>query len=138
MAVASLAVLVGSAEAVRPVASLEELAALVDLSHISRAPAKFDESELEHLNAKLVHAMPYEAVRERLAGFGILDGEAFWDAVKTNLVKVSDAAEWWAVVQGPLTPVIDEAGLAETAAALSPGTVRPGRPGLTPSRRRRA
>jgi glutamyl-tRNA synthetase len=120
MAVASLAVLVGSAEAVRPVATLEQLTALVDLSHISRAPAKFDESELEHLNAKLVHGMDYDAVRERLAGFGILDGEAFWDAVKTNLVKVSDAAEWWSVVQGPLTPAIDDPAFAETAAGLLP------------------
>ena len=42
-AVASLAVLVGSAEAVRPVADLDELARLIDFSHISRAPAKFDE-----------------------------------------------------------------------------------------------
>jgi glutamyl-tRNA synthetase len=120
MAVASLAVLVGSAEAVRPVPHLDELAALVDLSHISRAPAKFDESELTHLNAKLVHGMAYEAVRERLAGFGILDGEAFWEAVRTNLTKVSDAAEWWSVVQGPLAPVIDDPAFAEKAAGLLP------------------
>src|SRR5215218_8423020 len=120
MAVASLAVLVGSADAIRPVADLHELAELVDLSHISRGPAKFDESELEHLNAKLVHGMPYDAVRERLAGFGILDGQAFWEAVKTNLTKVSDAAEWWSVVQGPLTPVIDDPSFAEKAAALLP------------------
>ncbi len=120
MAVASLAVLVGSADAIRPLADLHELAELVELSHISRGPAKFDESELEHLNAKLVHGMPYDAVRERLAGFGILDGEAFWEAVKTNLTKVSDAAEWWSVVQGPLTPAIDDPSFAEKAAALLP------------------
>jgi glutamyl-tRNA synthetase len=120
MAVASLAVLVGSADAIRPLPDLQELAGLVDLSHISRGPAKFDEGELTHLNAKLVHGMPYEAVRERLAGFGILDGEAFWDAVKTNLTKVSDAAEWWSVVQGPLAPVIDDPAFAQTAAELLP------------------
>jgi glutamyl-tRNA synthetase len=113
-------VLVGSADAIRPVVDLHQLAELVDLSHISRGPAKFDESELEHLNAKLVHGMPYDAVRERLAGFGILNGEAFWEAVKTNLTKVSDAAEWWSVVQGPLTPVIDDPSFAEKAAALLP------------------
>ena len=62
--------LVGSAEAVRPVADLDELARLIDFSHISRAPAKFDESELEHLNARLIHEMPYEAARERLAALG--------------------------------------------------------------------
>ena len=76
-AVASLAVLVGSAEAVRPVASLDELASLIDFAHISRAPARFDESELEHLNSKLVHSMSYDEVRERLAALGIGGGEAF-------------------------------------------------------------
>jgi glutamyl-tRNA synthetase len=120
MAVAALAVLVGSSESVRPVATLDELASLVDLAHISRAPAKFDEGELDHLNAKLVHGMDYEAVRERLAGFGILDGEAFWDAVRTNLMKVSDAAEWWSVVQGPLAPVIEDPEFAAKAADLLP------------------
>jgi len=33
---------------------------------------------------------------------------------------VSDAAEWWSVVQGPLTPVIDDPSFAEKAAALLP------------------
>ena len=107
-AVASLAVLVGSAEAVRPVADLDELARLVDFSHISRAPAKFDEQELEHLNARLIHDMPYEAVRERLADLNADAGEAFWIAVRGNLVKVQDAAGWARVVQGPVTPVIED------------------------------
>jgi glutamyl-tRNA synthetase len=119
-AVASLAVLVGSAEAVRPVASLDELARLVDLAHISRAPARFDEHELEHLNARLVHEMSFEAVRGRLEALGIGGGEAFWLAVRTNLAKVADAAEWWSVVQGPLTPVIEDSAFIAKAAALLP------------------
>jgi glutamyl-tRNA synthetase len=106
-AVSSLAVLVGSAESVRPVAELDELARLIDFGHISRAPAKFDEHELDQLNARLVHEMPFEAVEGRLAELGIGGGEAFWQAVRTNLVKVSDAAQWWGVVHGPLTPVIE-------------------------------
>ncbi|MFL5157885.1 MAG: glutamate--tRNA ligase, partial [Microvirga sp.] len=100
--VASLAVLVGSAEAVRPVADLNELARLIDFSHISRAPAKFDESELEHLNARLIHEMPYEAARERLAQLDADAGEAFWLAVRGNLTKVQDAVEWAKVVRGPV------------------------------------
>ena len=119
-AVASLAVLVGSSEAVRPVAGFDELARLVDFAHISRAPAKFDESELEHLNARLVHEMPYEAVRDRLAALGIGGGEAFWLAVRTNLAKVADAAAWWPVVQGPVTPVIGDRAFIEAAARLLP------------------
>jgi glutamyl-tRNA synthetase len=119
-AVASLAVLVGTAETVRPVAGLDELARLVDFAHISRAPAKFDESELEQLNSKLVHAMTYDEVRGRLAALGVGGGEAFWNAVRTNLTKVSDAAAWWPVVEGPVTPVVTEAGLVATAADSLP------------------
>src|SRR5215212_7987492 len=120
LAVASLAVLVGSAEAVRPVADLDELAGLIDFAHISRAPARFDESELDHLNARLVHEMPYDQVRERLDAMGVGGGEAFWSAVRSNLTKVADAAAWWAVVTGPVTPVIADRAFADAAASLLP------------------
>ncbi len=119
-AVSSLAVLVGSAEAVRPVTSLDELGALVDLAHISRAPAKFDEGELEHLNAQLIHRMDYAAVRDRLAGFGILSAEAFWNTVRGNLAKVNDAAAWWVVVHGPITPPPQDRAFLDRAVAVLP------------------
>jgi glutamyl-tRNA synthetase len=113
-------VIVGSAEAVRPVADLDELARLIDFSHISRAPAKFDESELEHLNARLIHEMPYEAARERLAQLDADAGEAFWLAVRGNLTKVQDAVEWARVVSGPVTPVIEDKAFIEAATGVLP------------------
>lgn len=121
-AVRSLAVLTGSAEAVRPVAGLDELAGLIDLAQISRAPARFDESELDVLNARLVHEMPFAQARERLLTLGVPEAgaEGFWLAVRANLVKVADAAEWWRVVAGPVTPVITDAGFIAAAARLLP------------------
>jgi glutamyl-tRNA synthetase len=119
-AVASLAVLVGSAEAVRPVKDSDELARLIDFAHISRAPAKFEEAELEHLNARLVHELAYDEVKDRLLALGIGGGEPFWLAVRTNLTKVTDAAEWWAVVQGPVAPLIAEKAVVDAAARTLP------------------
>jgi glutamyl-tRNA synthetase len=119
-AVASLAVLVGSAEAVRPVKSLDELGRLVDFGHISRAPAKFDEAELEHLNARLVHELDFAEVKDRLAALGVGGGEPFWLAVRTNLAKVAEAAQWWSVVEGPVRPVIAEPALLAKAAGTLP------------------
>ncbi|MGO4572741.1 glutamate--tRNA ligase [Microvirga sp. 2TAF3] len=119
-AVASLAVLVGTAESVRPVADLDELARLIDFNHISRAPAKFDEHELEQLNARLVHEMPYEAVRSRLAALDADGGEAFWLAIRGNLTKVVDAAEWWVIVHGPIVPIITERAFIDDARKLLP------------------
>ena len=121
-AVRSLAVLTGSAEAVRPVASLDELAALTDLAHLSRAPARFDPTELDGLNARHVHDMPSSDVRERLVALGVHDesAEPFWMAVRANLTRVSEAADWWRVVTGPVAPVIRDPAFIGQAARLLP------------------
>ncbi|MBN9456565.1 MAG: glutamate--tRNA ligase [Bosea sp.] len=120
LAVAALAVLVGTSDAVRPVASLDELASLVELAHVSRAPAKFDEHELETLSARTLHQMPFMAVADRLAAAGIGGGEAFWLAVRGNLGKFEEAKLWWRVVEGPVVPVITEPDFAAKAAAALP------------------
>ena len=120
LAVAALAVLVGSSDAVRPVASLEELAELVDLAHVSRAPAKFDEHELETLSARTLHQLPYAAVAERLSAMGIPASEPFWLAVRGNLVRLDDAKTWWRVVEGRLEPAITDATFIHQAAELLP------------------
>lgn len=121
MAVASLAVLVGTAEAVRPLPSLDALGALVDLARISRAPARFDPADLETLNARLLHETPYAAVAERLTNLGVDGGETFWNTVRGNLVRLSDAKTWWDIVHADIVPVIDDpAFLASAAAALPP------------------
>ncbi|MBN9431997.1 MAG: glutamate--tRNA ligase [Bosea sp.] len=104
MAVASLAVLLGTSAPIEPAADLGALAALVDLSMVSRSPARFDPADLDGLNARLVHALPYEAVSERLEAMGIGGGEAFWTAIRGNLVRVADAADWWKIVTGPMPP----------------------------------
>jgi len=120
MAVASLAVLVGSSESVRPIAKLDELGALIDLARLSRAPAKFDEAELDGLNAKTLHAMAYETAAPRLRALGIVRGEAFWMAVRGNLERFADAVNWAKVIEGPIAPngARDHAFLAEALSVL--------------------
>lgn len=120
MAVASLAVLVGTAEAVRPLPSLDALGAFVDLARISRAPARFDPADLETLNARLLHETPYAAVADRLATLGVGGGEPFWNTVRGNLVRLSDVVTWWDVANAAIVPVIDDAAFLATAASLLP------------------
>lgn len=108
LAVASLAVLTGSSEAVHPIASLDELVATTELSHISKNAAKFDEAELHVLSAKTLHHLPYASVQARLAKLGI-EGEAFWTTVRGNLAQISDAKIWWDIIHAPLNPVIEDA-----------------------------
>lgn len=104
MAVASLAVLIGSAEAVSAVPTMAALAARFDLAATSKSAARFDPAELDLLNRALLHAMRYDEAAVRLAAMGIAgdDAEPFWLAVRGNLDRLPDAALWWRIVKlGP-------------------------------------
>ncbi|GHD10114.1 glutamate--tRNA ligase [Tianweitania populi] len=106
MAVASLAVLIGTSESVQPVATMEELAARFDPAATSKSAAKFDPAEVGTLNRALIHQMSFAEVQARLAELGIEgpQAEEFWLAVRGNLETVADAATWWRIVrEGPDT-----------------------------------
>lgn len=108
-AVASLAVNVGTSHAVEKIGSLADLAADFDLAAVSRSPARFDPNELKTLNARIIHSLDYPSVQKRLTDLGIPAHPAFWQAVKGNCTHLSDAAEWWKLITGPVTPVVEEA-----------------------------
>lgn len=120
LAVAALAILTGSSDAVRPVQSLTELRDLVDLAHISRGPAKFDPAELGQLTARTLHHLPFAAVEGRLAGLGVAADEAFWACVRGNLETLKDAALWRHVIDGAVTPVNSDPAFTAAAAQLLP------------------
>ena len=102
MAVVSLAVLIGTSEAVAAAPSLDAMAENFDPSSSSKSAAKFDPAELDVLNRQIVHELPFEAVSARLEAVGIdLDdprAETFWTVIRANVEKVEDAANWWAIV----------------------------------------
>lgn len=118
MALNSLLARLGSAD---PVEAQGELPALIngfDLSRFSRAPARLDPQDLERLNATLLHGMDFNAVRDRLPQGAT---EAFWLAIRGNLGRLSDAADWWAVVSADFATVQeDPAVLAAAVEALPP------------------
>ena len=105
---------------VEPIAERETLVATFDLATFGRAPARFDEEELARLNAAIVHQLPYDTVAARLPE-GM--GAGAWEAIRPNLGKVSDAADWWSVITGPVEPpALDEetrAFLGQSAELLS-------------------
>jgi glutamyl-tRNA synthetase len=121
MALLSLLAKLGTSDPPEPRATLAELVEAFDLAKIGRAPARFDMAELRALNAKLLHATPFEAVKDRL-GFSGPETRlrAFWDAVRPNLAVLPEAGVWWQVVEGPLQPVIEDKALTDQAAALLP------------------
>jgi glutamyl-tRNA synthetase len=104
-------------------ATMEELAAAFDFDKFGRAPARYDAADLDRINAHILHALDYTAVRPRLQALDADLGEVFWDAVRPNLVKLSDAVLWAGVVQGEVTPVVEDQAFLDTARSLLPQTV---------------
>ena len=98
-AVIALLARLGTSQPVEPIADRSTLVDTFDLETFGRAPAKFDDTELDRLNAAIVHQMDYGAVADRLP-----EGmdEAGWHAVRPNLSRVGEAADWWRLVTGPI------------------------------------
>lgn len=119
-ALVALLARLGTSLPVEPEADRAALVASFDLATFGRAPARFDEAELERINTTIVHALSYDEVSDRLPE-GM--GETAWQAIRPNIAKVSEAVDWWRIVTGPIEqPPFDEetrAFLAEAAAQLS-------------------
>lgn len=121
-AIIALLARLGTSLPVEPIADVAALVETFDLSTFGRAPAKFDDADLERVNSALVHQLNYSSVEDRLPD-GM--GEDAWHAIRPNLETVSGAHDYWAVVTGPIElPEFsdeDRAYLAEAAKTLSWG-----------------
>jgi glutamyl-tRNA synthetase len=121
MAIVSLLARIGTADPIEAFADIQPLIESFDFSKFSRGTPKFDHEELLRLNAKILHDAPLSAFKEKLEALGLKDvDEEFWNAVRPNLAKLSDAVEWWRVANGPVEPVIEDPAFIEQAVALLP------------------
>jgi glutamyl-tRNA synthetase len=125
MAILSLLAKLGTSDAVEAVATLGALAETFDFAKVGRAPARFDPDDVGRLNAQLLHGAAYVDVQGRLAALGADRGEAAWNAVRANLSVLADAADWARVIDGPVSPVIEDAAFCATAASLLPVELGP-------------
>ncbi len=98
--------------------TMQAMSAGFDITGFGRAAPRFDRTELDHLNARALHHLTFEEVWDRLGIEGA--DEAFWEAVQPNLAKLSDAAEWWRILHGDVTPVIEDADFCRKAGELLP------------------
>ena len=84
---------------------LEALAEAFDFGRFSHSAARFDARQLLALNRRVLHALPFAAVVERLPAGAT---EAFWLAVRGNLDLLTEARGWWDVVAGSIVPPVIE------------------------------
>jgi glutamyl-tRNA synthetase len=114
----------GSSEPVVMCGSVEEIVAGFRIGSFGASPTKFDAADLWPLTARALAEKPLSAVQGHLARAGVpaaLAG-AFWEAVRGNLVRIDDVAEWWRVLAegGAAAVAPEDRDFAEAALALLP------------------
>ena len=116
-AVIALLARIGTSDPVEPMVDPAPLISAFDFTRFGRAPARFDEAELAQVNARIIHQLPHIRVADRLpTGMG----GAEWDAVRPNLSRIAEAADWWRVIEGPVdAPAFDDDTRAYLAQAAS-------------------
>jgi glutamyl-tRNA synthetase len=117
MAVLSLLAKLGTSDPVEIRPDKPTLVAEFDIAKFSRNRPKLDPDELWHLNARLLHILPFAAVAGRLPTGA---DEAFWLAIRGNITRIGEAEAWLMICRGPIEPVIDDADFLEATASLLP------------------
>lgn len=120
MSIVSLLARVGTSEPIEPFVEPQPLIDGFDYGKFGRATAKLDPAELEVLNAKILHMTPFEKVADRLEGIT----EDVWTVLQPNINKLGDIAELKKLIDGPITPVVEDADhIAKCLALLPDGTL---------------
>lgn len=117
---------IGTSDPLEVAPSIEALGEGFAFSKMGRSPARYDEADLMRLNAQALHALDYAEAKARLEALGCDLGAEFWEAVRPNLTRFGDVADLARIVQGPITPVIEDAAFAQAALEVLPETIDAG------------
>lgn len=113
MAISSFLAKLGTSEDIRPFYSLDELAQTLDFNKIGRSQPKFDDEELRKFSTKLLHGMPYCALKDN---YGV--SEKFWDDVKGNIEIAKDVLLWDNICNKEIEPQIEDLEFTTIASEL--------------------
>ena len=118
LAIASLLLRLGQGEPPEICADWQALVEAFDIAKFGHATPRLSEDDLTAMNAKLLHALPYAAVADRLPEGA---DAALWEAVKGNIQRLSEVTDWQRIVAGQLdTSAPADAELLTAAANLLP------------------
>ncbi|MGC6518088.1 MAG: glutamate--tRNA ligase [Candidatus Puniceispirillaceae bacterium] len=119
IAIASLLSRIGTSQPVAAFSSMTEVVNGFDITTYGRATAKFDSTELQMLNGKIIQSVPFTDVQAELNQYGI-DDESFWMAVRGNLSVISEAKIWWDICHQNLQTVIEDEVVCKAAISCLP------------------
>ena len=120
MALLSLMARLGSSDPVELRESHADLIAGFDVSRFGAAPTKFDKDDLTPMTARVIQGLDTVAVSDVLTSGGVpLElQDSYWKAVRGNIGKRADAADWWPTFLGNTTAVIADEDREFVAAAF--------------------
>lgn len=100
---------------------IEDLVQGHDLAKFGKSSPRFDPAELLHLNARLLHTLPFDEAKAHLAGVGLGEVDAaLWDVARANVEKIEEIGEWHRICRGSIAPHIVDQAFAATAADVLP------------------
>ena len=108
LAICSLLGKIGTSDSTEPRASMNILTSEFSFSKIGRAPARFDEAELELLNGKLLNELSYKDVSSKLSEIGIIASKDFWELIRSNILKMNDTILWNEIIFKDIKGQINE------------------------------
>lgn len=107
MAIVSLLARLGTSDPIEAFTDMKPIIDAFDFTKFGRGTPKMDVSEIERLNARIVHQLSFDDVKNRPELNGL--DENFWMNVRANLKKVSDVTDWAHVTNDKITAsVADE------------------------------
>lgn len=107
MAINSFLAKLGTSDPIQYRFTLEELINEFSLTKFSKAIANYDIAEVERINTKLIHNMPYNQIKNKLDDIGMQDcNMEFWEVIKHNLNTLQDVKIWWQICHVKLKPTI--------------------------------
>ncbi|HEX6740594.1 MAG TPA: glutamate--tRNA ligase [Sphingomicrobium sp.] len=99
MALLDVLARIGTSQPVEPIADLGRLAEEFDFATFGRAPAHFDPHDVELVNARLLHGLPFSAIQDRIRSDA---SEEDWLLLRPNLGRLADFDAWFAVLHGEI------------------------------------
>jgi glutamyl-tRNA synthetase len=120
MALLSLMARLGSSKPVELAGSMQEIIDGFDVESFGAAPTKFDAEDLFPLTRAYVQALPFDAVKDRIAALGVPAGiaEDFWAVAKGNITILDDLGAWWALFRDGAAPLVADEDREFVAQAL--------------------
>ena len=121
LAITSLLSRIGTSDSIEPFVKLNEIIEQFSINKFGRSSARFEKSELDLINSKILQLLSFDEIYERclLLGLPEIDAE-FWYAIRGNIARFDDIEFWWQLCHSDIKPIIQDADLCNFAIQLMP------------------